>query len=777
MQENIKITNIVKDEPQARLYWYFHEFGTDTVPEGMTKTSQPVTVWYRADRDVVPTGGTSSTYTFYPGDTETSYTFEFMDEAGNTGRITATLPVDFVGEPKPEDVPPEYEIFIYAKKNGRDEFRADTTATSLEDAIAAAGYVQGYSFDINVTEDSPWKIVILPGRDADTSGITYSGSVTAEPDGVALDRNRITVTKAAAFTVAIVDKFNNISQFTIDVGRFLDNTPPAAAVNKVYDSFNTANVLVELTDTSDDGTDTGKVTLLSPAGLEATSDGKYYFRFTKNGSLTITFMDSAGNRGSKTITVDWIDNTEPYATVKWMPCFEYEDGDTDDRKPPNKLTNGDVTATVSYNKMVVISASYSFNGETWTPVTNNSNEFFTLKVTSDTAVVTFRQGGIKIRLEAAALNGKTQTTVLELDDVIIKTPPTISKKVVYNYRDGFSKPVSATITLTPTSIDVFCAESPTPGMVIKKDTDIVFTVRQKGEYTYHFDDVVGNRTTVTVNVEKDMDRTPPEVTVDTGSGSVTGGNVTVSITVDEDAELTVTGADGVVFSGTVSGDSRVKEITISENGSYEVTAVDMAGNSTTSVFTVGNIDKIAPTIAFETVTLNIREGSTANVLRAMLDEGVKVNDNKSNANKIDVSYDITGVNLAKPGVYEVTYTAEDEAGNTRNATRFVRVYSKDELEVLVNGIKTFRDGTTTVKSKNIRISVTNPLGDEPYTVYIKKGIVYEGQMKYGYSIVRPDAGGSFTVTSDDCFYTLYIVTQSRQTYLTRIYVARGTEER
>jgi len=777
-QESIYITNILKGAPQAELHWYYNEFKSDSVPEGVSETTQPVTVWYTSDRIVTPTGGTTSSYTFYPGATENSYTFEFVDLAGNTGHITATLPISITGSLQPDEKAPEYEIFIYARKNGKDEFRADTTSTSLEDAIVAAGYVQGYNFDIAVTEDSPYKIVILSGKDANISGVTYNSS-SAQLDGVTQNKNRITVTKAAPFTVVIVDKFNNKSSFTIEVGDYLDNTPPEATVEKNYDKFVAMDAYVTLSDESDNGTDTQNVKLLSPVGMELMNDGRYYYRFTDSGTFMVTFMDMAGNMGSASITVDSLDNNAPSASVKWSPCYEYEDGYMDESSPPTKLTNSNVMATVNYDKPVVITAFYSFNdGETWTQVTEStaSNESFTLKTSPDTAVVTFYRGGLIVRLDANALNEKTTSTELKLDNVIIKDIPNISRNVVYNYREGYESgaPVSATITFTPESIDVFCSENPKTGSVIKVEDSISFTVFRKGEYTYHFTDIVGNQCTLTVDIGRDMDRTAPEITIDTGDGSVTGGNVTITVSVNEDVMMTVTGAGNTpIFSGNVSkGD---KQVNIPTNGSYEVTAVDGSGNKTTSIFTVGNIDKTAPVIAFDPITINIRQDSREDDLQAILGEGVIVTDNKSESKNINVSWDIKHVKLNKTGVYNVVYTAVDEAGNSAEATRFVRVYSKDELDVLLNGMKTFNDGTITVNSKNIKITVNNPLGAEPYTIYLRKNIRYEGQMKYDYTIIRPDANGSFSVPSDNCYYTLYIVTQSRQTYITRIYVAREAE--
>lgn len=788
VDEMLYMNNIITGAPKAIVQWYYSEFMSDTPPDGVTGTTKAVTAWYTADRDVTPSGGTASSFTFYPGDTTKSYTFEYTDRAGNKGSVTATLPIALTvpSQPEPDITKPEYTIDIYGMSDGVYRPAGYYSSTNLTDtvdsAISAAGYVQSYYFNINVTEESAYKFVLLSGANADTSGVTYAGSSPDTVDGVTLSGRTIAVTKAAAYTVAIVDKANNKSSFSMDLGKYIDNIAPTVQVNKDYKSFYSVRTYIELSDTGNTGMDTGKVTLLSPMGLPVETDsnspynGQYYYDFNDNKSQTITYRDGAGNIGSMTITIDSLDLTAPTASIVWSPYYYDSDSGAsgDSSVPPNYMTNKDVTATVTYSKSIdTVLQSISFDGgSSWTQVTDETfNNIFTLKMTSDTASVTFHKGGFAIRLIAAALNGKTVTNTLYLDDVIYKAAPTVKKEVSYNYNAGFETgtPYSATITLTPLDTDVYCADTTTPGKLINKNSSTSFTVYNKGDYTYHFTDTAGNASALTVLVDKEMDRTPPDVSVNTGDGTITNGNVTVSISMDEEGTLVVTGANKtVIFSGEVSKNA-VKQLTIANNGSYGVTAYDTAGNKTASAFMVGSIDKTDPAITLDPVTVSIKQDSNADDLKALLDAGCTVTDNVSDRSAITVTYNTTGVILTTPGVYKVPYTVQDEAGNTSTTSRFVRVYSKDELDVLLNGKKTSSGGTTTLTFNTITISVQNPLGDEPYTIYLSRGIKTEGQMKKDYTIIKPDATGSFTVSSDG-FYTLYIVTQSRQTYLTKIYI-------
>jgi len=781
VQQEFYINNILKGKPTAELHWYYHEFGSDTPPEGVTETSKPVTVWYTANREVTPSGGTTASYTFYPGGGITEYTFEFMDEAGNEGSITAELPITII-EPDGtviDETAPKYEIRIFAKRGDKDEFRAmynpDSSTTSLEDTVKEVGYVQGYALDINVTEDSPYKFILLSGEVTDINNISYNGSESDEIEEVTLNKNRITVTKPAVFTVVVVDKFNNKSSLIMKLGEYIDTTVPTARVTEEYRDFYKLRLYVELEDKDNNGDQTKTVTLLSPTGLSFV-DGKYYYEFTENKSITLYFVDIAGNIGYKTITVNSLDMNPPFGSVTWSPCFiDPDDGSQVPEFAPDQLTNKDVTAIVKYDKPVVVSASVSFDsGETWNEVVDNTyDDYFIMKATSDVAIVTFHSGGFNVKLTATALNGKAGNTFLYLDDVIVKTEPKITKEISNNYRPGYESgtPVSATITLTPESIDVYCAESSSPSKVIKKGESIRFTVYKKGDYTYHFTDVAGNTSIVTVSVEKELDQTPPVITVNNKDLPVTNEKVSVPITLNEDGKLTVIGANNTkIFDDYVSGNVQTN-VTIDNNGTYEVIAVDKAGNTANSVFSVGSIDKTAPVITLDPITLDIRQDSSEEALEDLLEIGCIVSDNRSDVSKIELKYNKDNVDLAVPGVYTVTYEAKDEVGNTGKATRFVRVYSKDELEVLINDKKTYYGGTITVKLNELKIKIINPIGNEPYTIYLSSSLRSEGQMKYSNTIIRPDSNGRFSVPSPG-FYTLYIVTQSRQTYLIRLNVTK-----
>jgi hypothetical protein len=213
--------------------------------------------------------------------------------------------------------------------------------------------------------------------------------------------------------------------------------------------------------------------------------------------------------------------------------------------------------------------------------------------------------------------------------------------------------------------------------------------------------------------------------------------------------------------------------TVTQNGSYLVTGTDAAGHTASAYVSINCIDNIAPQINISPSTLRVRQETDAAALTDdLLLSGVNITDNVSSG--ADLTITLTGrptqADLNTPGVYTLTITAADKAGNTRQAQRYIRVYSKNEPEVLVNGQKTDNLGTTVIiGSYVLNISVNIPdLGGEPYTVYIKQGYKTAGQMKRDATVIE---NGTYTVSGDG-YYTLYIVRQNREAYLTRLYIER-----
>ena len=195
----------------------------------------------------------------------------------------------------------------------------------------------------------------------------------------------------------------------------------------------------------------------------------------------------------------------------------------------------------------------------------------------------------------------------------------------------------------------------------------------------------------------------------------------------------------------------------------------MAGRKTTAFVTLNCFDKTAPKITFSPITLTVLSSTDFKSFETMLMEGVSVEDDITAQADIVISCEpITPSQLAKSGLYSVVYTATDSVGNEGKATRYVKVFSASELNITVNGTRTEPNGVTLIDGQTVNLSVSNlPLGEgEPYKVYLRKGRWTAGEMK---SISKLDNPQIIILPDKECYYTLYIVTQNRGTYLTYLY--------
>ena len=228
------------------------------------------------------------------------------------------------------------------------------------------------------------------------------------------------------------------------------------------------------------------------------------------------------------------------------------------------------------------------------------------------------------------------------------TPPVVTLAgaplIVLSLHEAFSDPGAGAVDARDGILTVTVGGS--------VDSDAV------GEYTltYSATDAAGNtgRATRTVRVVDDI---PPVVTLNGEAAMSTPYRGTFSdpgatATDDPDGTLTVT-VGGSVDSDTV--------------GEYTLTysATDAAGNTAEATRTVRVVDGIPPVVTLNggaVVTMSYRETFT--------DPGATAIDDPDGALPVTVT---GAVESGRVGVYALTYSAADAAGNAAEATRTVRV--------------------------------------------------------------------------------------------------------
>lgn len=819
----IHITNIGKAAPEAVPHFYFEANGTeyteDTLPRdtpsGGTTTDGNVRVWYTTSRNVTPTDDTGAEFTFkYDG--SSSHTFKYIDDLGNEGSLTVNLSdlgISLAAPPEPEEPwkdenPPVVNVDVWAKRSGvynaADSFGSNTE-TIITAAFEAVSYVQGYILRVNASDESSYKIVLLKDE---PSTLTYAGANSESIVGASLSGNTIIITEdlTTDFYIAVVDNASGESGATADnyvyfaikasdMTDWFDTTPPTAKTHYLSKSLYERVAYIKLTDTANNDANTGAVILDSPkleietaaSGAQAEYNGWYKRAFTTNTVDHLVFYDIAGNQSTADIGVSNLDDEKPELTTVWSPPHTSDDAD-DPENPPVVNRNGPpagplntvVTAVISSSKSIKsVTAEYSSDNENWesNPDSDTVKALMNkVKFTYSPDYVTVKFDGDKvgIRLTVTASNGRSTVESLFLTKGVIDIiPPTIVKAVEYQKRTDYTMPYAAKITLSPDE-DSYCLNAGKAGTLYSDSNPLILATSTNGDTTYTFADKAGNRREVTVTTA-DIDRTAPQLTTEpdnTSDLTTTSGSVTVDIKVNEACKV-VCGTN--IYELAADG---TQTLTFDNNGVYLITAYDGAGNSTSKTVVIGNIDKTAPVISFDQTTFSLRQDSLSTALTPLLEDGVNVWDNidKESELKPALNYDTSAVKLDTPGIYSVPYTVTDSAGNVGTNTRFVKVIDKNLPSIVIDDKITEADGTMAITTGEHQLRVEGlktiaPNEMEPYTLKIRRGICTDAQMKYFSSTVLVDGDGKFTINTEG-FYTLYIITQSRQSYRTLLYVER-----
>ncbi|MBR6366061.1 MAG: hypothetical protein IKS10_08220 [Lachnospiraceae bacterium] len=816
----VHLNNIISGGPEETLFFYFDEFkeqykaGSDEQFRGTTVGS--VTVSYRTSRETNPVGDT--TLTFKDGDSDT-FTFQYYDiPTAITYTITGKLSdygITLATPPEPYadvEAPTVDLVTIWKQQAGgfvqTEAFSGSADETMVKTAIGNAGAAQGYDFVVKASDYSKWKVV---AKSSAPTSISYASATSDKIPGVSVSGNNILVTNSVAndFYIVVVDNAaadsaatkDNFTCVKIPYGSYqFDTVAPEIVTNTVADGLYSRTVYIKATDLDDAGNDTGSSVTLAGAGIAQNFDANaaeypYKLLFTDNDTVvTVNATDAAGNSVSVNLQVSGIDVSSPILKTTWSPCFQDPvTGKLDRSNPTSVPVNTDIVAHVTSDKDIMnVTATYTYYDYTYDYDFNSSSPYWGyIEYTSQRVSVHFTESAysedIVVTLNITAPNGQATEVKLVLQSGIIDkdAPYLIVENVEELKRSGYDVPYAVTLHIRPTE-EVYCTNYGPLGELYYDDADhphlMKVTLKDLSPKRLFFVDKVGNQTIMELPYSNFgpwipyFDSVAPTIHVDVPENA-NATNSSVSVTVTANEQCTLSCDNDAVTCGTMSlqgTDSEGNEIWIgtisaSANGTFRVYAADGAGNKTSEVFTVYNVDKTLPTILFDTSTVNVRQESELSELTKLLDKGVKTWDNVGIQDG-SLAYDVSGVILDTVGVYAVTYTVQDVAGNVGQSVRYVRVVDKNQPIITVDGILTEENGTISLKVGKHTLYVNGLKTDnEPYSLKLVKGIWSSGQMKRATKCISVGEDGSFTVDTAG-FYTVYIVTQSRQTYRTLLYV-------
>jgi hypothetical protein len=262
----------------------------------------------------------------------------------------------------------------------------------------------------------------------------------------------------------------NLSE-VITVSVLLDNTAPTASISYSPTGPDPINQDVTATLTLSDGT--------------VTSAGGNVHTFSENGSFAFEFVDEAGNTGSATATVDWIDKEPPTAALVYSITGP---------------TNQDVIVTLVPSETVTVTNNGGIDAYTFA-----DNGSFTFEF-----------------IDLAGNPGSVTAAVAWID----KTPPTAT--LSYS-------------TTGPTNQDVNVTMVPSePVTVTNNAGNPTYTFTDNGSFTFEFSDEAGNTGGMEATVDW-IDKIPPSATFAFSTSDLTNQDVVVSLLPSETVTVTNNG--------------------------------------------------------------------------------------------------------------------------------------------------------------------------------------------------------------------------------------------
>ncbi len=708
------------------------------------------------------------------------------------------------------------------------------TEAQIEEAFSEnrTGWAGGYDLVLNVYDDSRWKLVLCSSEPASLTYTTENAVIA----GVALEGNSVLITPeitAGEFWIAAVDESGNFSSIRISKSWLrLDSAAPViTATEPDQTNMYEATIYFKVTDDHS----YGEYLTVTGEGVEANTGSNsaeypYKIRFTKNTTgdgVPVTATDAVGNKTIKYLTVSGIDETAAELTVTWTPCFKSTvTGDLDETSPttgpvntsiiahitsskPISAVSGTVTATNSqygYTDVEDIDAAYlvHYNKTDWTVDVYFTDSY--TYVDDGTGNWVLVPVALDAEIIITAPNGADRSCILHVSPGAVDTmPPDIEDgNIDYLYRlkdngDPYPVPYGFEVELKFNE-DTYLVNGDfaDPTKLIRKGEVFSYISYENREYTAVAMDKAGNnmqgswpnelQISPPVDYQTVVDSAAPVISIigEDGLPHYTANPITVNVRIDEKSGIDSVRVDDTtnVAIGTMTeetGTDGVKyykvPLTVKVNGNYSVTVTDTAGNEASLTFSISSIDLTLPTVRFATSTVSLREDSSETELRALLDydpDTIFLWDNVDSLATLTgtLTYDISGVDLGNAGIYEVPYTVTDSTGHDGTATRYVRVVSKLLPEIKIDGKLTDYNGTVGMKAGTHTLEVGNlGIANEPYKIKLIRGIWTVGQIKYVNEGISVNVDGTFDLTGEG-FYTLYILTQSRVSYITIVYIEK-----
>lgn len=795
-QRVVKVTNIDKDLGEAYVVYYDQNYNLLDPSEGATE----VTAVLSCDAEMLFATNGPESYTFPAGSKKgDTYTFEYRDAAGNTGTITAVLPVD-LSEPEGLDTEaPDLDIGLYAggrttydpidrfNLSGADEgVGGESMITAkMQDENYGAVRAKTFRLALTINDASQTKVIVAPaGTAIPASYAAAEAGSTVDSVSVVTNRNSATidVTENTVFDLFVIDEAGNCT-FTRNV-RFtsIDNEAPVLMPDyETGTDPETGYTVVTATFYPPEDEKLTALTALS-AGVASRqeivqdADGndvtviRFYYIFNSNGTYSFSYEDDLGNVGTAYAEINGL--TTDAAKVNGISWFgTIQDGISNVTPDKSDFVNRDITAQLRMNKVLSKVELFVYDAEQpdgcGAPVSADAP--VKASFTAGTIDITYSENvdyQVVVRFTASA-NGRKGTYVLPAVACIDKTAPVVTLK-------------TAELAANKRSIR-FVFETSEPAVLSQNlekgvfETEHQWVARDSKPVTLYFIDAAGNQIGYSLTDFDGLDTVYLEPSF---SASADGTNPTdkpaidLNLAVGDDLFVYVNKTAEADLNGTGLGAFTAgtwNRITLPEDaGVYILTLTDSnTGEELAQPIYAKATDRIAPVIELASATVLVYQNASVDTMMQTIHEGVTVTDNED----ASVSYTVSGYpeSTAEGGLYTLTYRAQDAAGNRITASRYLYIMDEGTPILWINGEVGLPYSTVYIQNGDeIQLTMQNmdAFEDQPVVIKFRKGLYTTGQMKY-YATTVEDMCFSVTETGH---YTIYVRSQDRTEFVTYIYV-------
>lgn len=614
----------------------------------------------------------SDTYTF----TENGeFTFEYVDAKGNAGKITAV--VDKIDKEAPwaelifsESTLTKNDVTVSIIFN-EEVIIENTDLSLLKDPSGNPMLLFKNNGTINlIVKDLVGNKATIPvtvswiDKEAPVPTVVYSTNTNTKDNVVVtvnfnektiLDNPGFDVIKNNEYSYSFVvtnnmkteisfeDLAGNEGKHTIEVN-WIDREAPTATVEYSTMDKTTSPVTATLKANED-------ITILN-------NGGRNTYVFKENGEFTFEFVDKAGNKGTQTVSVDWIEKEPLKVELSYSPVMA-TGGNVIVKLNANKdikILNNDGKDTYVFTENGVFTFQYEDeDGQVGTieakvdwisktlPYANVT--YSTTELTKEDVVVTLDIIGKDLTITNN--NGLNTYTFTENGEFTFEYVDSQGNKgttgVVVDWIDKEAPIVEFEYSTTDfTNQDVTVTLIANEEITILNNPSNTYTFTQNGEFTFEYVDKVGNVGSATAKVSW-INKQAPVINVSYSTTNKTYNNVIASISL----------SDGI----TITNNEGSNIYVFKDNGEFTFEYVDKYGNKGYAVAKVDWIltDKLNVEVVYDFTSLTNKD-VTATI--------------KANANITILNNDGIASYVFKDNG-KFTFFYEDETGATGSITAVV----------------------------------------------------------------------------------------------------------